>query len=476
MDTMIVDANLPQFLKGDSLFRRGLRRLLNVNQSVPQRSEAEVADEVERNYRWNYWFNLLDGASFWLGISFASASTILPLFINKLTPSPLAIGLLSVIAKGGWFTPQLFTANIVEQLPRKKPVVVNLGLVLERLPFWVMALIAMLAGQLAPALTVTLFLLAYAWHTVGAGIVATAWQDLLARCFPPERRGSLLGITSFLGAAAGMVGAGVSARILKVYAFPTNFVYTFLLAALFITISWIFLALVREPVQAVTQTPQSNREFWAKLPGIIRQDHNFRRFIITRMLMSMAGMGSGFITVAALQQWQVSDATVGVYTAVMLGGQTVGYLLSGLIADKFGHKLSLVLGTLTSSSAFAIAWLAPSPTWYYAVFALLGFNMGAAFVSGTLVVLEFCEPERRPTYAGLANTGTGIVGSIAPLIGSGLAALGYSWLFACSAILSLSSIILLQFWVKDPRWEPTLTGQPSAKTGINETEAELYGA
>ncbi len=472
---MTVDANLPQFLKGNSLFRRGLRRLLNANQPVPQRNETEIANEVERNYRWNYWFNLLDGASFWLGSSFASASTILPLFLNKLTPHPLAIGLLSVIAKGGWFTPQLFTANVVEQLPRKKPIVVNLGLVLERLPFWVMALIAMLAGQIAPSLTVGLFLLAYAWHTVGAGIVATAWQDLLARCFPPERRGSLLGITSFLGAAAGMVGAGVSARLLKIYTFPTNFVYTFLLAALFITISWAFLALVREPVQAVPQTPQSNREFWAKLPGIVRQDHNFRRFIITRMLMSMAGMGSGFITVAALQQWQVSDATVGIYTGVMLGGQTLGYLFSGLIADKFGHKRSLVLGTLTSSCAFTIAWLAPNPLWYYAVFALLGFNAGAAFVSGTLVVLEFCEPERRPTYAGLANTGAGIAGSIAPLIGAGLALRGYAWLFACSAILSLLSMMLLQLWVKEPRWETTPAGEPHTETETNETEPELYG-
>jgi MFS family permease len=473
---MTIDTNLPRFLQGDGLFKRGLRRLLNVNPPVPQRSEEEIASEVRRNYRWNYWFNVLDGASFWLGISFASASTILPLFISKLTSSPLAIGMLSVIGKGGWFTPQLFTANIVEQLPRKKPVVVNLGLILERLPFWVMVLIAMTAGQTTPTFTVGLFLLAYAWHAVGAGIIATAWQDLIARCFPVERRGSLLGITSFLGAAVGMLGSVISARILKVYTFPTNFVYTFTLAASFITISWVFLALIREPVQSVPQTPQSHREFWAKLPAIIRQDHNFRRFMITRMLMSMAGMGSGFITVAVLQQWDVSDATVGVYTGVMLGGQTLGYLLSGLLADKFGHKRSLVLGTLASACAFAAAWLAPAPVWYYAVFALLGFNMGAAFVSGTLVVLEFCEPERRPTYAGLANTGAGIVGSIAPLIGAGLATLGYPWLFACSAALNLLSMALLQFWVRDPRWEQKPADERYAETVTDEREAKPYGA
>ena len=43
-----------------------------------------------------------------------------------------------MIAQAGWFLPQLFTANLTEQLARKKPVVVNLGLFLERLPVWLM--------------------------------------------------------------------------------------------------------------------------------------------------------------------------------------------------------------------------------------------------------------------------------------------------------------------------------------------------
>ena len=42
--------------------------------------------------------------------------------------------LLAVIAQSAWFLPQLFTANAVERLSRKKPVVVNLGLFLERMP------------------------------------------------------------------------------------------------------------------------------------------------------------------------------------------------------------------------------------------------------------------------------------------------------------------------------------------------------
>ena len=60
---------------------------------------------------------------------------------------------------------------MTERLARKKPVVVNLGLFLERLPVWIMVLAAMVAVK-APKLAIVLLLGAYAWHVVGAGMVA----------------------------------------------------------------------------------------------------------------------------------------------------------------------------------------------------------------------------------------------------------------------------------------------------------------
>jgi MFS family permease len=413
-------------------------------------SEAQLAVEVERNYRWNFWFNMLDGVAFWLGLSFASASTIMPLFLSKLTPNPLAIGVLAVLAQGGWFLPQLFTANIVEQIPRKKPLVINVGFFLERLPFWAITGTAVLAAT-SPKIAVVLFLIAYAWHVVGAGVVATAWQDLVARCFPVDRRGRFFGITNFLGTGAGTLGAAISARLLTVASFPTNFVYTFALAAFLITLSWVFLAQTREPVQAITQPPKSNREFWSKLLDIVRCDHNFRRFLIARMVMALGGMGGGFLTVAAVQRWHVPDGVVGLYTGVTLIGQTLGNLAFGFLADRYGHKLSLVLGGVASVSGFALAWLAPSPAWYYLVFTLLGITTGALIVSGLLMVMEFSTAERRPTYVGLANTGIGLLGAIAPLLGAALVTLSYSWLFGVSAAVNLIALMLMWLWVKEPR-------------------------
>ncbi len=427
--------------------------LLQLDHPAPPRTDAEFAAEVERHYRWNFVFNLLDGATFWFGISFVSSSTIAPLFISKLTSSPLPIGLLAVIAQAGWFLPQVFTANGVQRLPRKKPVVVNLGFFLERLPLGLVLASALVAGR-SSSLALVLFFAGIAWHSLGAGVVATAWQDLIARCFPVDRRGRFFGITNFLGAGMGAAGAALSAWLLKTIPFPASFVYLFAIAAGGLLLSWSFLALVREPAQPADLPPQSNRQFLAGLPALIRRDHNFRRFLIARSLLALGGMGSGFVTVAALARWQVPDSTVGVYTAVYLLSQTVGNLAFGLLADRFGHKLSLELGALAATLAFAVAWLAPAPGWYYGLFALQGITFSSILVSGILVTLEFSEPQLRPTYVGLANTAVGLVGMVAPLLGAALAGIGYGWTFAVSAAVSLAATVSLHWWVREPRWMP----------------------
>jgi MFS family permease len=428
-----------------------LRRLLQVDRPMSPRSDDEIAAEVERNYRWNLTVNLIEAATFLFGASLISSSTIVPLFINKLTSSPLLIGLAAVISQGGWYLPQIFTANVVEQLPRKKPVVVNAGFILERLPILLLPGAALIAGRSAP-LALVLFLTILTWHHLGAGMIATAWQDMVACCFPVNRRGRFFGTAAFLGTGAGIAGAALSTRILKDFPFPTNFAYVFALAATGITISWFFIALTREPSQPASLPQQSSRQFWSGLPNILRQDHNFRRFMVARLTLAMGGMGLGFVTVAAVQRWGVPDSMVGVFTAALLLGQTIGNLGSGFLADRCGHKLSLELSALAAFLAFALAWRAPSADWYYVVFVLLGFALGAVIVSGTLVSMEFCMPQRRPTYAGMTNTSVGLISVVAPLLGAWLASHDYNWLFALSAGVNLVALVLMRWWVREPRW------------------------
>ena len=428
-----------------------LRRLLLLDKPVPEQTAEEIDAERDKNYRWNYSVNLVDGAAFWVGQSFIASATIVPLYISKLTDSPLAIGLAAVIAQASWFLPQILTSNFVEGLARKKPMIVNLGFFTERVPMLVIILSAVVAAFSAE-LALALFFIGYAWHGFGAGLVATSWLDMLARCFKVELRGSFFGVTTFVGAGAGALAALISTRILTGYPFPTNFVISFGLAALFIFISWAFVALAREPLEPIKKTDQTQSQFLSELRPLMREDVNYRHFLIARLLLAFSGMGIGFVTVAALRRWDVSDGIVGFFTAAFLIGQMVGNLSFGFLADKHGHKLSLEIAGFVSFIAFTLAIFAPSPGWYYLVFGLLGMVIGAVIVSGLLVAMEFSAPEKRPTYIGLTNSAIGVVSAAGPLLGAALALANYNLLFAVSAASGLLSFISMRWRVEEPRF------------------------
>lgn len=431
--------------------RQIVRLMLELDKPIQPISDSELEQEVRTNYRWNFAVNLIDGAAFWFGLSFISATTILPLFLSKLTTAPLWFALLAVLSQASWHLPQLFTAGVTERLARKKPIVINVGLFTERLPIWLLPLSALLAPE-QPTLALLLFLFAYAWHGFGAGMIAPAWSDMIARIFPVDRRGWFFGFSSFVGTGLGAAGAIISGWMLVIFPYPQNFAYTFLVAAIAITASWVALALTREPVQPIpAHIRAKGDQSWQKINAIVRRDRNFRNFLSSRLLANLGRMGAGFLTVAAIQQWQVSDASVGLFTAALLIGQTAGNLAAGMIADRRGHKFTLELAQWAGILTFGMAWLAPTPEWYYVIFFMMGIVNGISIVSGVLIVMEFSPPEHRPTYIGIGNTVTGVGGAIAPLIGGLLAAFSYNWLFFASALLSAAALIVLSVGMREPR-------------------------
>lgn len=420
-----------------------------------------MAERVkDKNYRWNFTVNLLDGSTYWFGNSFIASSTILPLFVSKLTPSLLPIGLVSVISSAGWFLPQMFSARITERYSRMKTISIGWGIFLERLSVWVMVISAIIARN-SPDLALILFLLCLAWFMIGAGVIAPAWMSLMAKIFEPRKRGSFFGITMFIGSAMGLFGSAASAWLLDNIEFPDSFIYLFGVAAVFMTISWIFLALTREPKTRSPILRQDWKTYWKDLANILREDRNFRRFVISNIIVTIGSMGFGFVTISAIQRYQVSDAVVGLYTLSMLIGQMLGYLVLGKMADKFGHKLSLQIGVFSIFLAFFLAVIMPSSIFYFLIFGLLGINLSSGIVSGMLVVWEFCDIQKVPTYSGLANTSRGIINLAVPLVAAQLASFSFNLLFLLCTILSLLGLLMLIFWVREPRWQSDMALEKS---------------
>ena len=415
-------------------------------------SDAAAQQQIERDYRWNFTVNILDGASFWFGMSFISSTVILPLYVSHFTDNPLLIGLIPLISVAGYLLPQLFVANAVERAPRKKFFPVNLGFFLERLPIFLLGPAAYFLAISQPAMALAMFFVLYAWHAFGAGAIIVGWQDMFAKIFPVDRRGRFLGIANFIGNGSGTLGALALPIVLQKYAFPRGFVVSFTVAAILIFLSWVFLALTREPAVYSSKPAVSQLDYMRSLPDVVRKDRNFRMYLLSQIIFYLSGMATGFLVVYAVQNWRLPDAQASGFTIALQVGLTLANLFFGFLSDRTGHKLSLEICMALSVLALVLAILAPSPLWFFPIFFLRGAVNAGTFISGISIVYEFTDPANRATYIGLANTIPGVAGSIAPLIGGWLAgAISYQTMFALSAVMGAISWILLRFMVREPR-------------------------
>jgi MFS family permease len=414
-------------------------------------TSPSFAHEIEKNYRHNFIVNFFDGTAFWFGASFFAYRTILPVYIANLTDSEFAIALLSTIIATGWLLPQLFTANWTQRLPLKKYAPVTIGFWSERLPIFLLVPSAWLA-TISMELALVASMICVAWHIIGAGIIAVGWQDMIAKIFPVDRRGKFFGITNFGGTATGILGASTVAWLLGRHEFPYSYMLAFLFGSIFIFISWVFLALTKEPLIEAETPHVSNREYWKQLPTIVRQDANFRRYLITQIFTGAGNMALGFLAVYAVQRWNLPDSQAGIFTIAMLVGQALSNLVFGWLADRKGHKLILEISVLTTVIGSGIAAIAPSDTWFLVVFFLTGVSAAGFMLSGIMIIFEFCQPEIRPTYIGINNTFNGLVAIFMPLLGGWLAkTFNYPVMFTVTFSICLVGLILLRFWVREPR-------------------------
>ena len=193
-------------------------------------NNSTIQQKIERDYRWNFLVNTLDGAAFGFGMSFFSSTIILPLFVSHFTDNPLTIGLISFLGWGGVLLPQLFMANAVERAPIKKFFPMTLGFFLERLPVFLLAPVVYFLATRQPILTLIIFFVLYTWHNVGAGVIIVGWQDMIAKVIPVEKRGRFFGISNFIGNGTGILGALVVPFVLDKFTFPLGYVFSFAVA------------------------------------------------------------------------------------------------------------------------------------------------------------------------------------------------------------------------------------------------------
>jgi MFS family permease len=410
-----------------------------------------MKSEIYRNYRFNFWMNLSDGGFFGAALGFASFITVIPLFVSTMTESAVLIGLIPAIHSVGWQLPQLFTARYVSKQKRYKPTVLWMT-IQERLPFLGLAILAWTLNSLDIRLALIFTYALLIWQGLGGGFTATAWQSMIGKIIPSERRGTFYGLQS---AAANLLASGsavLAGIMLERIAFPYNYAACFFFASIAMFISFTFLSFVREPERLPEENPAEQTDIRRKIIEVLREDENMRWFLVIRMMSQLAIMGFGFYTVYAVRNLNMTEGVAGLMAAVSMGGQIVANPLMGWVGDRWSHAAVMKVGLAAAAVSALAARFATSIEWFVLVFILAGIANVAIWTIGLAMTLEFGTEAERPVYIGMANTLIAPAAILAPLLGGWLAdTAGFHTTFMVSAASGIVTVFVLHRTLRDPR-------------------------
>ena len=415
-------------------------------------SEDTLNPKIAKHFRRNFFVNTGDIISWNFGDSFVSVDTILPVFVSTITASPVLIGMVRALWQAGWFLPQLFLAPTVEKRKRQLPLVLVLGF-LERLPYLIIGLAILGFPKLTADTTVILFMLLYTWKSVAAGFTALPWQEMIARVIPVSRRGRFIGTGFFVGRLMGVLGGVLAGIVLDRIVYPNNYATLFFITFIFVSISWIFLSKTKEPVTKIQAAPEGEQPpYFERVKKIMREQKNFRNYLISRGLAYMGSMAYGFVAVYVIHLYKLPDTYAAIFTTILFASGTIGYIFFGGVGDRIGHKRVIIISNLIWIGGIALLILMPSFSWVYVVFALMSISSTGGMVGDFSIAMEFGSESERPTYIGMTKTLTGPVVLFAPLAAGVIVNLwGYNTMFIVSLIFSIIAIAMLWMNVKDPR-------------------------
>jgi MFS family permease len=369
--------------------------------------------------------------------------TLVPLFVSKLIPDPLAIGALTAAFQLGWL-PQLLVVGYYERSAHKRTWLLLFG-VLERLPTFGLTIAALLASSAGLPLVLGLIYLSRFLQSLAAGLGATSWLDYVGRSVPPGGRGRFMGTFTPLGNLLGAGAAASAALLLAHFPFPYSFALCFGLGFGLLALSWLPLLWLVEPPEAARRAPRPLRQQLGELPLVVRTDRGFRRFLLGLSCLALGTMGDAFLVVYAVTRLGAPDDLAAFYAVTLLVGQLLANVGLGRLADRSGFAAVARLSGLAQIGLATVALLAPSALWLVLAFALLGAAQAGSLLARLTGPLEYAPPGRGPTYTALTMALTSLVAAGAPLLGSLLVAwLGYQALFVVALTCGLAANLVLR--------------------------------
>lgn len=414
--------------------------------------------------RRNFRLGVLNGAFFRLADTFIDPQMVLTWFLAQLKVSSIWIGLISPLRMGSSFILQLFVSGYLERKPYKLPFY---GLVsafrCTLLLIW--AFMIVWIPPSSPWL-IFMFFICLTLFSLGAGLVSIPFMDVTGKVIPSNRRGAFFSQRLFWG---GIFGIGASWLIgyflsepdgLK---FPINVAWLIGLASFFWFLTAVCWILIKEPPSQVVENKNIWIDQFQRGISLLRDDVNYRDYVIVRVALSLASWATPFYIVYATDVLDIPPERIGLYLAARTASSILSNLLWGQISDRAGNKkllrcaicvgllmpvFTLTIGLLRHNLPGELSWLSYA---YTLIFVAVGAYNTAMGIGMTNFMLDLAPQEKRPLYLAFNSTLFGFIGFASFLGGVIVASLGFTVLILFSIVWFLGALIYSGFLV-EPRY------------------------
>lgn len=408
---------------------------------------TDLHPTARKHLRRNFALGVLNGAAYRVADSMIDSSLVLTWFVSQLTGSSFIIGLIWPIRNGGWFLPQLLISGYAQRQERKL-VLYRVFAVIRSVAMGLLAVATILWGGVRNDLLLVSFFLCLLVLSFGEGFSGVSFLDIVAKAIPASRRGGFFAWRNFTGGILALGSGAIVRYILDEQtglAFPTNFIVLFLLAFVGVTISVIAFSAIVEPVEPVDSTVVGLREQLGRAIGFARQDRNFRRLILTRILLVFAsGLATPFYIVYAKETLNAPASSVGSYLLSFTIATIISNFLWSRMSSRFGNRtvilVASVIGLGIPISAMAASYIG-SLELFFLPFLLRGIYESSVMIGQVNFVLDIAPPAARPTYIGLINTVLGFTSFALALGGLIVDFAGYNTLFAITILCFILGFI-----------------------------------
>ncbi|NEV94115.1 MFS transporter [Psychroflexus sp. YR1-1] len=393
----------------------------------------------------NFSLNILNGSLTKLAEKLISPGLTLPWILSYLGAPLFLIGMLVPVKNVGSLLPQLLVSGTLREKEKRKPYWVGAGLT-QGLCLLVSAiLLAFIDNHSFVSYAIVIMLLLF---SIASGVGSVSFKDVTGKTVPKGERGQMLSYRSTFGGALALIAGGALVFFLKEQ--DSKWLYTGLFAGaalLWIASALIFSRIVEEP--GSTQGGRTPLQELKSGASLLKTDHSYRNFIITRaLLMAIPLLDPFFILVAkdvSKENWNY----LGFIILIGSLAQIVSSPFWGKLADKSSlYLMRISAGLSILSILYALVFVYSDSdflNFYYfmPVLFINGIAYAGARLSRKTYIIDYAPDDERPTYVSVANTLIGIFTIVAASFGLiaeyfGLAYQFWFFLLLLVACISLS--------------------------------------